>query len=946
MGWIEIQQHSTAGLFAQEGTAKLELDSSENSEVYQTLSLTPGTQYELSLYYSPRRSGKAASDSSKLNLFWNGHLLDVLSGRHAGWQYHHYDIIATADQNELSLAASGTNDDIGVLVDNVRLYEVPFAGADLIVNGSFEHHAPLGRRNRGILDSLDGWVVEQGRVEIQRGRMAGITAADGISKLELDSDGNSSIYQDIPTVAGGRYRLMLAYAPRVSSKRSKGTDTNDIQVWWDDRLVATLSGDSRRWTTYHFDLTAEGDSSRLTLTAAGASDTRGGLVDDVRLYPLAGDNRSPNIESTPPDLAFVGEEYRYPVRASDPEGQTLLYRLLHGPDGMAIDGEGVISWVPETAGLYAIKLTVSDPQGGEAFQEYILRVEQPNRAPRITSTPVLTAEVGYQYQYQLSATDADGDRLGYRLQSAPQGMTIDEQSGLIQWLPVAGGAYSVIASVMDDEGAVASQLFMVEVAAPHGDLPVAPEMILSPPDPTVSPPFHETVSSLYRGTDPVQRGVEPGSLDSARTAVVRGQVMDTDGRVLPGVVVRIHRHAEFGETLSRQDGGYDMVVNGGGRLTIDYRKSGYLPVQRQVMVPWNAFAVVDDVVMTPLDSRVTRIDLADTSRAFQVAQGSVVTDADGSRRATLLFPQGVTATMTLPDGGTRTLGALNVRATEYTVGENGPQAMPGELPPSSGYTYAVELSVDEAISAAAERVDFDRPLPLYVDNFLGFPVGEIVPAGWYDREKSAWIPSDNGRIVGVLSVANGLAELDVDGSGTAADSGTLAGLGISDAERAQLALLYAPGESLWRVRVTHFTPWDCNWPWGPPMDAVPPPAGSPPEGAPENPPPDAEEDVCGGCIIQPQSQSLGERLPIAGTEFSLHYQSERMPGYRRELLIPLSGATVPDSLSAIDLSISIAGRVIRKRFPPAPDQKYRYSPGDTGRCHHHLVGYGHCRQCR
>ena len=58
------------------------------------------------------------------------------------------------------------------------------------------------------------------------------------------------------------------------------------------------------------------------------------------------------------------------------------------------------------------------------------------------------------------------------------------------------------------------------------------------------------------------------------------------------------------------------------------------------------------------------------------------------------------------------LDILAVRATEYSVGTSGPAAMPGELPPSSAYTYAVELSVDQALAAAATRVNFDRPVPL------------------------------------------------------------------------------------------------------------------------------------------------------------------------------------------------------------------------------------------
>ena len=105
-----------------------------------------------------------------------------------------------------------------------------------------------------------------------------------------------------------------------------------------------------------------------------------------------------------------------------------------------------------------------------------------------------------------------------------------------------------------------------------------------------------------------------------------------------------------------------------------------------------------------------------------------------------------------------------IRATEYTVGPNGPTAMPAALPPTSGFTYCVELSADEAVAANAMAVRFNQPVPFYVENFLGFPVGGAVPAGYYDRAKGLWIPSTNGRIVQVLSVTNGQADLDVSGS--------------------------------------------------------------------------------------------------------------------------------------------------------------------------------------
>jgi hypothetical protein len=113
----------------------------------------------------------------------------------------------------------------------------------------------------------------------------------------------------------------------------------------------------------------------------------------------------------------------------------------------------------------------------------------------------------------------------------------------------------------------------------------------------------------------------------------------------------------------------------------------------------------------------------DGARPPQIAQGSVVTDTDGVRQATLLFPANLTATLVLSDNTSVPLTTLHVRATEYIVGANGPKAMPGPLPANSAYTYAAELSADEAIAVGAKTVRFSQPVINYVENFLGFPVG-------------------------------------------------------------------------------------------------------------------------------------------------------------------------------------------------------------------------------
>ena len=71
-----------------------------------------------------------------------------------------------------------------------------------------------------------------------------------------------------------------------------------------------------------------------------------------------------------------------------------------------------------------------------------------------------------------------------------------------------------------------------------------------------------------------------------------------------------------------------------------------------------------------------------------------------------------------------------MHATEFTVGPDGPEAMPAELPPASIYTYAVEFTAEEAEAAGAETVEFSEPVFHTLENFLEFPVGTDLPVGF------------------------------------------------------------------------------------------------------------------------------------------------------------------------------------------------------------------------
>ncbi|MEO8428355.1 MAG: hypothetical protein ABI651_14690, partial [Verrucomicrobiota bacterium] len=448
-------------------------------------------------------------------------------------------------------------------------------------------------------------------------------------------------------------------------------------------------------------------------------------------------------------------------------------------------------------------------------------------------------------------------------------------------------------------------------------LPPDPGTVASPLDATVVTDFTTATAFLYSSGNPIQTGVTNSAIESRRAAVLRGKVAARDGSPLPAVTISVLGHPEFGQTLTRADGAFDLAVNGGGQLTLRYEKNGFLAAQRAVVAPWRDYAWLPDVVMIPFDAAVTTVDLS--VAAMQVARGGAVSDADGARRATILFPQGTSASLIMPNGTTQTVNSLNIRATEFTVGANGPVAMPAPLPPSSGYTYCAELSLDEAVAAGATEVRFNQALPVYVENFLGFPVGTAVPAGYYDRQKGQWIPSANGRVIKVLNITGGLADLDTDGNAAADDATKLAALGVTAEERAHLAQLYAPGQTLWRVPISHFSPWDFNWPYGPPTNAI-----SPPGPKKNNPPVDNPNEECGS-VIGIEGQTLGESVAVTGTPWRLHYQSERVPGRKDAytLEIPVSGTVaIPATLQQMRVEVSIAGRLYQAAFPPAPNLTY------------------------
>src|SRR5262249_26106273 len=155
--------------------------------------------------------------------------------------------------------------------------------------------------------------------------------------------------------------------------------------------------------------------------------------------------------------ALAGSPYRYPVTATDQDGDGLTYQLLEAPVGMTIDAAtGLLTWTPGAAqfGSQHVVLMVSDARGGTASQVVDLVVGMPEHAPLITWTAGGPAVVGLPYRYQVTAMDQDGDPITFALTTAPSGMTINASSGLVSWTPSSGqtGTQAVVVTASDGRG--------------------------------------------------------------------------------------------------------------------------------------------------------------------------------------------------------------------------------------------------------------------------------------------------------------------------------------------------------------------------------------------------------------------------------------------------------------------------------------------------------------
>ena len=518
--------------------------------------------------------------------------------------------------------------------------------------------------------------------------------------------------------------------------------------------------------------------------------------------------------------------------------------------------------------------------------------------------------------------------------------------------------YAVYAINEDGDGNQTGSENLVEVTT-QASLPPPPpppdepqESIL---DKSAATPFADSMAFLFEGADPVQTGVAPGTINAQQAGAVRGRILSGTGTPLASVRVSVKDRPELGQTFTRADGVFDLVVNGGGTLVLEYERGGYISLFRRVSVGWHAYLELPDSVMIPRDGQATVIDLSGGSAwlgesvvelasagsigaalamrailaqvgggtSFQVAQGSIVADGGGQRQITLLFEEGTIATT---EAG-QDLDTLTIRSTEFTQGgfADFGDALPSPPLERIQQFMVFDIGADEAVALGAARVDLTKNVRMYVENFQGLDVGESVKLSELDDGNAAWVGRQTpGRVLQITNIVGGVAEIDATGDGVAESPTVLQNqFNLPPEEAAVVGSMYPVGQQLVRLQLNALGKW-CPHQDFPYADDATTLSG----GEPAPPPCEGSDCTCKqGSTIQVERQCMGERIDVVGSPYDLHYKSDRVVGNRSgyTLEIPVTGATVPDSLLKVEVTIRVAGRTIALEAPAAMNETVAFT---------------------
>jgi hypothetical protein len=150
-------------------------------------------------------------------------------------------------------------------------------------------------------------------------------------------------------------------------------------------------------------------------------------------------------------------------KAAGKNGKEIMYKYEWAINGQSVGNSGDSISGFKRGDKVAARITLFD--GDKVWLSRNIAMEIGNTIPVVIENRASSFD-GKTFSTQIKANDPDGDALSYELSSGPEGMTIDKNSGIVNWLPrenVNGGDYPVKVKVSDDHGGETTYQFTVAI---------------------------------------------------------------------------------------------------------------------------------------------------------------------------------------------------------------------------------------------------------------------------------------------------------------------------------------------------------------------------------------------------------------------------------------------------------------------------------------------------
>ncbi|CAM4613332.1 unnamed protein product [Leuciscus chuanchicus] len=142
--------------------------------------------------------------------------------------------------------------------------------------------------------------------------------------------------------------------------------------------------------------------------------------------------------------------------------------------------------------------------------------------------------------------------------------------------------------------------------------------------------FYDRVKMLV-GRDSTHIIPADNPFNASLASLIRGQVVTTDGTPLVGVNVSFVKYPQYGYTLTRQDGTFDLIANGGASFTLRFERAPFLSQERTVWLPWNIFYAMDTLMLKTEENTIPSCDLSGFVRPDPVVVASPLSSFFSSR---------------------------------------------------------------------------------------------------------------------------------------------------------------------------------------------------------------------------------------------------------------------------------------------------------------------------